>query len=77
VLLNGYAIKEIRTKAGKTVSAAAKGAGVSQPTWSNWERGERNATAANLLQIVKELEIGNVRAILANPDEIDLSELAS
>lgn len=77
VQLNGYAIREIRTKAGKTVSQSAKAAGVTQPTWSNWERGQRNATAANVLQICHVLDVADHRAVLASPDDVDLSELAS
>ena len=75
--LNGYAVREIRTAKGFTVSDRAKAAKVSQPTWSNWERGERNATAANVVAICAVLGISDMRAILANPGEIDLTELAS
>lgn len=74
--LNGYAIREIRTKSGKTVSEAAMAAGVKQPTWSNWERGKRDATPANVLQICHVLEVSDHRAVLADPASVDMSELA-
>lgn len=75
--LNGYALREIRSRSGRTVTDCAKAIGVKQPTWSNWELGVRDATPTNLIAIVATLEIADFRAILANPADVDMTELAA
>jgi transcriptional regulator with XRE-family HTH domain len=50
--LHGPTLRAIRKATGDlTASEAARSVGVSQPTWSNWERGTRNATARNIAAI--------------------------
>jgi transcriptional regulator with XRE-family HTH domain len=63
--LNGAAIKVIRERSGLSITAAAARANVSQPTWSNWERGQRRATPEKVKAICSVLAIEDVTAILA------------
>lgn len=65
--LNGAAIKEIRTRSGLSVSSAAAKAGVTQPTWTRWERGQRQASPENVQAICEVLAIKDMTAILAGP----------
>lgn len=65
VRLNGAAIRAIRERSGLTITDAARGAGVTQPTWSNWERGKRRATPANVHAICAVLRLEDRTAILA------------
>lgn len=65
--LNGAAIRAIRERTGLSITAAATAAGVSQPTWSNWERGTRRATPANVKVICEVLRLEDKTAILASP----------
>lgn len=73
--LNGPAIKEIRSARGLTVSEAATEAGVTQPTWSNWEAGRKNASAASVRRITEILLIQDVRAVLWPTVTVELSDL--
>lgn len=66
--LNGAAIRAIRERSGLTVSAAAKAAHVSQPTWSNWERGVHRASPSNVITICEVLRLEDRTAILAVPE---------
>lgn len=66
--LNGAAIRVIRERTGLSITAAANAAGVTQPTWSNWERGKRRATPANVQVICEVLRIEDKTAILAVPE---------
>ena len=66
--LNGSAIRVIRERTGLSITAAANAAGVTQPTWSNWERGKRRATPANVQAICEVLRIDDKTAILAVPE---------
>lgn len=66
--LNGAAIREIRSRSGLSITDAASKAHVSQPTWSNWERGKRRATPENLKVICEVLAIQDMTAILASPE---------
>ena len=68
--LNGAAIRVIRERTGMSVTAAAKAAGVSQPTWTNWERGTRRATPANARVICEVLRLEDMSAILAMPEQV-------
>jgi transcriptional regulator with XRE-family HTH domain len=63
--LNGAALRVIRERTGLSITAAAASAGVTQPTWSNWERGTRRATPANVVAICRVLRIEDKTAILA------------
>ncbi len=63
--LNGAAIKVIRERSGMSITAAAAKANVSQPTWSNWERGQRHASPEKVKAICSVLAIEDVTAILA------------
>lgn len=67
--LNGAAVRAIRERMGLSVTAAATAAGVTQPTWSNWERGTRRATPANVLVICEVLRLEDRSAILAVPEQ--------
>jgi transcriptional regulator with XRE-family HTH domain len=68
--LNGAAIRAIRVRSGMSVTAAAEKAKVSQPTWSNWERGKRRATPENLKVICAVLALDDMTAILASAPEV-------
>lgn len=65
--LNGAAIRAIRERTGLSITAAALAAGVTQPTWTNWERGTRRATPANAKIICQVLRLEDMTAILADP----------
>ena len=63
--INGPSLREIRRRtAGMSITAAAERVGVSQPTWSNWERGKRNATTGNVAAICDLLDIDDPSAIV-------------
>ncbi len=64
--INGVALRTIRERSGLSVSEAAARAGVSQPSWSNWERGARNAKPASVRAICRALAIDDITAILAH-----------
>lgn len=67
--VNGAAMRLIRERTGLSITEAAGRARVRQPTWSNWERGARNATPANVQAICQALAIDDMTAILAIPAE--------
>lgn len=70
VRLNGPAVRVIRERTGLSITEAATRAGVRQPTWSNWERGERNATPANIQAICRVLLIDDMTAVLKVPEPV-------
>lgn len=64
VKLHGPALREIRRARALSVTDAAKQAGVTQGTWSNWEAGRRQVSFAHLRNIAEVLHIEDLRAIL-------------
>lgn len=66
IAINGPALAEIRRQAGLSKSAAAKLAGISHATWSQYEGNTRGASTAALEQICKALNIEDERAIRAD-----------
>jgi transcriptional regulator with XRE-family HTH domain len=81
MILNGAALRAIRLRTpGMTVTRAAAGVGVSQPTWSNWERGKRQATPLHVRAICDLLSIDDPAAIVPrelNPDLDDVIKAAA
>jgi transcriptional regulator with XRE-family HTH domain len=74
--LNGWSMRAIREARGASASECARQVKVSQPAWSNWERGVRETSALRVLQIAQVLDV-DYRAILVDPSESDVEELAA
>jgi transcriptional regulator with XRE-family HTH domain len=74
--LNGWSMRAIREARGASASECARQVNVSQPAWSNWERGTRETTALRVLQIAQVLQV-DYRAILIDPTESDIEDLAA
>lgn len=69
--INGAALRIIRERSGLNITEASARVGVRQPTWSNWERGARNATPSNVRLICEALAIDDMTAILvAEPEPV-------
>lgn len=74
--LNGWSMRAIREARGASGSQCARTVGVSQATWSNWERGVRDAPPLRVLQIAQALEV-DYRALLVDPTVSDVEDLAA
>lgn len=66
ITINGPALAEIRRQAGLTRQAAAKLAGVSGPTWSQYENNTRAASPEAFEAICEALHIRDDRSIRAD-----------
>ncbi len=78
--INGPVLRAIRLRTpGMTVTKASTSVGVSQPTWSNWESGRRNATPDNIRAIMNLFSIEDPHVLVygAPADPVDLAELVS
>jgi len=79
--IHGPTLRAIRLRTpNMTATRASACIGVSQPTWSNWEQGRRNASAPNIVAIADLLRIDDIRVLVpyATPSELStLHELAA
>lgn len=63
ITINGPVLRAIREARGLTVRAAAAKAGISGPTWSQYEGGTRAASKAAFDGLCKALELRDPRAL--------------
>ena len=76
--INGPVLRAVRQRTpGMSISKAAKAVGVSQPTWSNWESGRRNATPENIRAVMNLLAVEDPRVLVygSPADPIELARL--
>ena len=72
--VNGFALAAIRGLLGLKGSDCARQLGVSQAHWSNWERGVRRASPAQVLAMANALGVDH-RALLVDPFDAQMAEL--